>query len=106
MRERGDSLKELSLFEIAKAIGAKTDFDSSVNSICTDTRKLSEGCLFVAIEGENYDGHSFVENAIELGAAAVLCHKKTNCQREIIVPDTRRALLDLAAYYRSCSIYP
>lgn len=93
-------MKELSLFEIAKAVGAKTDINASVSDICTDTRTLKEGCLFVALEGENYDGHIFAGDAVDLGAVAVLCHKKTNCQKEIMVRDTRRALLDLSAYYR------
>ncbi len=93
-------MKKLNLFEIAAAVGANADFDGVVSEICTDTRDLKEGSLFVALEGENFDGHNFAQTAVELGAAAVMCQKNTGCSKELMVPDTRKALLDLAAYYR------
>ncbi len=64
-----------------------------------DTRKLTEGQLFVALQGAR-DGHTFIPTALEKGAAAVLC---THCDGDypaIIVPDTRLALGDIARHER------
>ena len=41
-------------------------------SICTDTRNIKEGDWFLAIAGERFDGHNFIEKAKELGAAGVI----------------------------------
>jgi len=60
-----------------------------------DTRKIEQGQLFVALQGER-DGHDFIPAALEKGAAAVLC---THCDGDypaIVVPDTRLALGDIA----------
>ena len=42
-------------------------------SVCTDSRRLQAGQLFVPLVGDSFDGHRFVPAAIEAGAAAVLC---------------------------------
>ena len=60
-----------------------------------DSRKIEEGQLFIALQGER-DGHDFIPAALEKGAAAVLC---THCDGDypaIVVPDTRIALGDIA----------
>ena len=60
-----------------------------------DSRKIEEGQLFIALQGER-DGHDFIPMALEKGAAAVLC---THCEGDypaIVVPDTRVALGDIA----------
>lgn len=64
-----------------------------------DTRKIEEGQLFVALQGAR-DGHDFIPDAIEKGAAAVLC---THCEGDypaIVVPDTRLALGQIAKHER------
>ena len=43
-----------------------------VTGISTDTRTLKEGEVFIALRGENFDGHHFVESAIEVGASALI----------------------------------
>ena len=94
-------MKPMPLAEIARAIGAQNTINPMISGICTDTRKLSPSCLFIAIAGPNFDGHTFAQKALEQGAAAVLCEKKTvGDEREILVADTRMALLRLAAHYR------
>lgn len=94
----------MTIGEIAKAcggvLGNSVNAGDFVTEICTDSRKLTPGSLFVALAGERYDGHDFAEKAVEMGAKAVLCHKSVNCGREIIVRDTRVALGDIARYYR------
>src|SRR5260370_17739114 len=48
---------------------------SSYESICTDTRALSPGCLFIALKGERFDGHEFVAEAARRGAAAAIVER-------------------------------
>lgn len=93
----------LTLGQIAKATGGKLKgFDGVVTAVSTDSRDIPRGCLFVALEGERFDGHEFVKTAADKGAAAVLCHKKTDCRVPVIlVENTGAALLALAGYYRN-----
>jgi len=95
-------VKNLAVSEIVKAVSGvgSINGDVTVSDICTDTRTIKEGSLFVCIEGENFDGHQFAKAALENGARALLCHKDTGCENQILVRDTRKALLDLAGYYR------
>ncbi len=60
-----------------------------------DTRKLEEGQLFIALQGER-DGHDFIPAALEKGAAAVLCTHADGDYPAIVVPDTRIALGEIA----------
>lgn len=95
-------MKPMTFKEAAAAVGSETELAGSFDCICTDTRKIEDGCLFVAIKGENFDGHDFAAKAIESGAQAVLCEKDCGLgERQILVESTRLALLDLAGYYRS-----
>ena len=71
--------------------------------ICTDSRAVEPGDLFVALSGENFDGHDFVEQALTRGASGLLLAKAPT--RELRVPvvmvdDTLKALGDLAHYRR------
>lgn len=64
-----------------------------------DSRKVTPGQLFLALSGQR-DGHDFIPMALEKGAAAVLC---THCEGDypaIVVPDTRKALGDIARQER------
>ncbi|MFA5658438.1 MAG: UDP-N-acetylmuramoyl-tripeptide--D-alanyl-D-alanine ligase [Oscillospiraceae bacterium] len=96
-------MEELTLYEIIKAIDGSFGYPSTeiVTSISTDTRKISNGSVFFALKGESFDGHDFVLKAIELGAVAAVTEKAIDGARCIIVDSVRKALLDIAAYYRS-----
>ena len=95
-------MKQLTFRQAAEAVGSKTKLDGGFNCVCTDTRKIEQGCLFIAIKGENFDGHDFAAKAVELGAKAVVCEKDCGLgENQILVESTRQALLDLAGYYRS-----
>ena len=96
-------MEEIRLSKIAEVIGAAfAGEDRLIPSVCTDTRKIEKGCLFIAIVGERFDGHSFAAQAAELGAAAVICQKPVECAVPVLyVEDTRNAYLDIAGYYRS-----
>ncbi len=95
-------MKPMTFKEAAAAVGSKTELEGSFACICTDTRKIEDGCLFIAIKGDNFDGHDFAAKAIENGAEAVLCERDCGLgEKQILVENTRLALLDLAGYYRS-----
>ncbi|MBQ7718598.1 MAG: UDP-N-acetylmuramoyl-tripeptide--D-alanyl-D-alanine ligase [Clostridia bacterium] len=71
--------------------------------INTDTRKISDGDLFIALCGEKFDGNDFILQAFEKGAAICVTNRETDVpegKAEIIVKDTGKALLELAGNYR------
>ena len=71
-------------------------------NICTDTRKIEPGCLFVCLKGERFDGNQFALNALEQGAAYVITENvelRSN-ERCIVVDDALKTLQALAAYHR------
>lgn len=88
--------------ETAQAVKSSTVLEGSYSCVCTDTRKITPGCLFIAIKGDNFDGHDFAKKAVEDGASAVICEKDCGLgENQILVENTRLALLDLAGHYRS-----
>ena len=48
-------MEKIMLSEIASALGKTVDFDTEISDVCTDTRNLTEGCLFIAIKGERFE---------------------------------------------------
>lgn len=92
----------LNLKEIAAACSAEFsgDGEKKVYSVCTDTRKIEEGCLFIALKGENFDGNAFVEEALKKDAAAAVSSRETEDSRVLKVEDTRKALSLIAGMYR------
>jgi UDP-N-acetylmuramoyl-tripeptide--D-alanyl-D-alanine ligase len=69
--------------------------------ICTDTRKITPGCLFFALKGEHFDGNTFAEKAVELGAAYAIVDTKINGnERLILVDDVLVTLQELATHHR------
>lgn len=75
--------------------------DLSLDAVTTDTRKLTPGCLFVALKGERFDAHDFAEQAKE-GAGALLVSRPLAVDLpQVIVQDTRLAFGELAAWVRA-----
>lgn len=73
--------------------------DTEILGVATDSRRIEERALFVAIRGPHFDGHEFVEEALERGAAAALLSSSVELAAEaswIRVPDTVRALGEIA----------
>ncbi len=71
--------------------------------VITDSRKVEKGDLFIAIKGENFDGNAFAEMAFSKGAEVCLLSQKTTVpegKAAVLVADTGKALMQLAAYYR------
>lgn len=71
--------------------------DVSVTGLAVDSREVGEGDLFVALAGERADGHDFVPAAFERGAAAAMVSREVAAGPAVVVDDTPRALLELAA---------
>jgi len=89
---------ERRLSEIASAVrGALRGPDDVASTVETDSRAVGPGSLFVAIDGERLDGHAFVGDAFARGAVGALVHRPGIDGTVVQVPDTGRALLDLAA---------
>ena len=98
------------LSQAAQATGGKlTGADVRFNAVSTDSRKLAQGDLFIALRGEHFDGYEFAEKAMRSGAAAVMMNADSyiahppapNAQSAfLVVPDTRLALGKLAGYWR------
>ncbi len=75
--------------------------ETVIKSVTTDSRKIKEGCLFIPLKGKRFDGHDFINQAFEKGAVCCLSEKNIDCSGVVIyVEDTRKALLDLASFYR------
>lgn len=94
----------------------KGNTDICISSICSDSRKVTEGALFIAVKGFASDGHDYIGTAIEKGAAAIICENsaKAGCAEGagnvggagnaagpaiICVKNSRRALAIAAANF-------
>lgn len=75
--------------------------DVCINSVSIDTRTMTKGCVYVAIVGDNFDGHEFIDEAINKGAAVILSEYELQKSVPVIrVGSTRKALGDIAEYWR------
>ena len=95
------------LSEAAAAVGARIDgSDMRFESVSTDSRTLQRGALFVALRGERFDGHRFIQAAKQRGAAAGMVEDLAvfgppeSRLPFLVVDDTRLALGRLAAHWR------
>lgn len=80
-----------------------TPEDFPIIGISHDTRTLKPGEVYIAIRGENHDGHAFVEQAVAQGAVGVIVEKEVSGigKPQLIVPDSRTALWQIAAGTRA-----
>ena len=95
----------LTLSEVAQATngtiinGAVQDI--VVNTVSTDSRTVEAGSLFIALQGDNFDAHQFIEQAERAGAAVLLVHRKIDSHLPcILVKDTRIALGLLSTFVK------
>ena len=72
--------------------------------VSTDSRRVEQGCLFIPLVGERFDGHTYLAQALESGAAGCLCSRLPEAlvpgKFYVQVEDTLRALGQLAGWYR------
>ncbi len=96
------------LDEIIKCTGAQILYQkdiSGVFEISTDTRKLKTGNIYLPLRGENYDGHNFIDKALELGARGYFTQDKFKVNKSadfvLYVKNSLVAYLKLANYIRN-----
>lgn len=103
-------MEELTVREILEAthgrlLGDFTDLDATVTQVETDSRTISAGSLFLPLTGERFDGHAYINSALEGGSVGCL----TQRERESYLPgkfyikvdSTHQALRDLAVWYKN-----
>jgi len=75
--------------------------DRAVESIAYDSRRVQRNGLFVALRGEKFDGHDFIEQAVEKGASVIVAEREQKYPRatSVAVENTRTALADLSAAF-------
>lgn len=103
-------MKNMTLKNIAEACGGRL-FGGGENleiaGAVTDSRLVEKDFLFFAIQGERVDGHRFIPQVMEKGAACAVCEKAPVPEEEkaagpyILVGDVKKAMQDIAAFYRS-----
>src|SRR5881227_916410 len=101
-------MNPLSILQIAELSSAKLEQGDGkilIERISTDSRTIKKGELFVALRGENFDGHKFIEESAKAGAAGAIVDSKWSgtvpAKFAIIrAEDTLLAYQSLAANYR------
>ena len=104
MKRIGITLEDM--FNLKSAVIYNPDNFKTIRNISIDSRKIPGNCLFIAIKGERFDGHDFIDKAVANGAKAVVLHKKKLRKFNhldipvIAVGDTTKALGELAGIWR------
>lgn len=100
-------MKNLTLRRAAEACGGKLcnydeGTDREVSGVVLDSRLSGENFLFVATKGERADGHDFISQVMEKGAAGIVCEREPDSLTGpyILVEDSFQALKDIAEFYR------
>lgn len=98
------------ILEATNGLMLTADCGKTIKEISTDSRKVADNCLFIPLRGDNHDGHDYVQNALESGAAAALVEKGVGIQnilkqkysdKTILeVGCTLKALGDIANFWR------
>ena len=103
MADRMDNLKSIA----DAARGRLLDDDADFSGVSIDSRSLQPGQAYVAIEGDRFDGHAFVNDAASAGAAgAVVAREVEEGIPRVLVADTLQALQDYARSWRARFSYP
>jgi UDP-N-acetylmuramoyl-tripeptide--D-alanyl-D-alanine ligase len=99
------TLQEILTAVNGKVLGECPDLSQTVEQVDTDSRSIRPGALFIPLEGERFDGHAFINDALEAGAAGCLTARERTSYLPgkfyIKVGSTQRALRDLARWYKS-----
>ena len=79
-----------------------------ISSVDHDTRRLKAGSLYIAIKGDNLDGHDFIKDAVAKGAKACVVEKRMADVSvfQLVVKDSIKAYGEIASYWRSKIKYP
>jgi len=72
---------------VDREAGSSCSLDRDISGVAYDSRKIDKGYLFVAIKGEMFDGHNFIQDAMERGAVAVVYEKGVDIQLNNLPPE-------------------
>jgi len=99
----GFTLQELINATGAKVIAANDDVD--LLTVSTDTRQIGVNMIYLPLKGENFNGFDFIQDALKKGADGYFTDDINNVYPEsdviLYVPDTKKAYLQIAEYYRN-----
>ncbi|MBR1616762.1 UDP-N-acetylmuramoyl-tripeptide--D-alanyl-D-alanine ligase [bacterium] len=100
------SLKEIISCLDCEILHKENNFDEDfLFAISTDTRKLQPKDVYLPLRGENFDGHNFIDKALDLGALGYFTQDRykinKNAKFIIFVPNALVAYLKLAQYIRN-----
>ena len=86
-----------------KDLTAKFLNNKKITGISIDTRSIKQNDLFIAIKGKNYDGHDFLDKAIQKGASGIIVSCKESALRHngLLVNNTQTALINFAKFSRN-----
>jgi UDP-N-acetylmuramoyl-tripeptide--D-alanyl-D-alanine ligase len=85
---------------IASILGVNAISSVDFTGVCTDTRQRMDGALFVALIGNNFDAHDYLNEAEKMGAVAVIISKPVSTNLPtLLVDDTQTALADIAHWH-------
>ncbi len=94
--------------DAAAAVGGKLNTNSkniTVNRLFTDSREADGECgLFFALRGEKSDGHAYLKAVLEKGNCAFVDREDCFFENTVLVPDVKKAIYDLALWYRNTVI--
>ena len=102
-------MEAMTLRQLLEAVGGTLlgeydDLDTTFADVCTDSRNITGGCLFLPLQGERFDGHAYINDALEGGAVGCLTARERDSYLPgkfyVKVRSTQRALRDLARYYK------
>lgn len=98
--------KKEELLTATKGLDPSSDFLKKMEGafgVCIDDRTIKKGDLFIAIKGENFDGHDFIESAVLKGASGVIVSDKQHAleYKGLLVKDTKIALKNIAYFSRN-----
>ena len=78
--------------EAGIALSIPNMYDTEITGVCSDTRALKKGNLFVAMRGLHCDGAQFAAKALSLGACAIVAERSLEGIETVVVPNAREAL--------------
>lgn len=90
----------MKLSQILKGVKVLNTYDDvEVTDVTQDSRLVKEGFLFVCVKGAAFDGHSFAEEMLEKGAAAVVVERDLGLENQIIVENSRASFSPICANF-------
>lgn len=93
---------------LSKILGLKPNDiqDVAFEDICTDTRQRMDGAVFLALIGDNFNAHDYVDTAEKMGAVAIIASQEVSSSLPVLYVDDTQQALNAIAQYHLKSIQP